>query len=81
MKSCHVRRKEAARYGVGLRKRERLQGEEADGDKPHLEKGVGPVTHWRNCKQVRMAGASAQRRGRVVRSWTGSQASRVTLKG
>lgn len=62
-------------------KREGLQGEEADGHKPHLEEGVGPVTHWRNCKQVRTTGGSAQRWGREVRGWTGSQALRVALKG
>lgn len=62
-------------------KREVLQSKEADGDKPHLEKGVGPVTHWGNCKPVRMAGGLARRQGRVVRGWTGSRASWVTIKG
>ena len=49
---------------TGLGKGVELQREEADGDKQHLDKNIGTVTHWQNCKQFKMAGGRGQRKGR-----------------
>lgn len=45
-KSGNVRGRGQRVEGLGLVQREGFHGKEAEGDKPHLDRRVGPMTHW-----------------------------------